>query len=242
MQVGLDHVVATASRFGFSTPIKLYASLALGSPEIIPLELARAYCVFAADGMLPHALSLKEVVDENGQILERKHMSLEKVTSPAKAYLLSSMLRSAVTWGTARSLGDMGITHPVAGKTGTTNDFRDAWFVGYTPDILILVWVGFDNGDSIYATGATAALPIWADFMNSIPEQISGDWFKMPEGVVRQIICSETGDLAIQNGCPQPVEEVFLAENVPTEPCSLHRRKGPLRQILEGVKDVLKGR
>jgi len=240
MQVGIDRVVATASGFGLSTPIKPYPSLALGSLEMVPLELARAYCVFAADGMLPFTLSLKEVVDENGQVLERRHMNLEEATSPAKAYIMSSMLRSAVTEGTAKSLNNMGIAFPVAGKTGTTNDFRDAWFVGYTPDILALVWVGFDNEDSIHATGATAALPIWADLMRAIPEYVSGEWFKMPEGVVKEIVCSESGKLPIRGACPHPVEEVFLAENLPTERCPLHRRAGPLKQIIEGVKDLFK--
>ena len=239
MQLGTDRIVSTASAFRFSTPIRPYPSLALGSLEIVPLELARAYCVFAADGMLPFALSLKEVVDENRRVLERRHMTIEKVTSPAKAYLMSSMLRSVVTEGTAKSLKTMGINFPVAGKTGTTNDFRDAWFVGYTPDILALVWVGFDNGDSIHATGAGAALPIWADLMNAIPEYISGEWFKMPEGVVKEIVCSESGLLATRHGCPQPIEEVFLAENVPTERCPRHRPAGPIKQILKGVKDLL---
>jgi penicillin-binding protein 1B len=239
MQIGIDRIVNTASTFRFSTPIKPYPSLALGSLEIIPLELARAYCVFAADGLLPIALSLKEVVDENGRVLERRHMTLTEVTSPAKAFIMSSMLRSAVTEGTAKSLNSLDITFPAAGKTGTTNDFRDAWFVGYTPDILALVWVGFDNGDSIHATGAGAALPIWADLMNSIPAYISGEWFRMPEGVVKEIVCSESGYLATRHGCPQPIEEVFVAENVPTERCPLHPSGGPIKQILEGVKDLL---
>jgi penicillin-binding protein 1B len=240
MRVGLDRVTATASRFGFSTPIKEYPSLALGSLEVIPLELARAFCVFAADGMLPHALSLKEIVDKDGRIVERRHMSIEQVTSPAKSYIITSMLSSAVTDGTARSLKDLGVSFQVAGKTGTTNNFRDAWFVGYTPDILALVWVGFDNGDSIHAPASSAALPIWVDLMRSIPEHISGEWFREPKGIVRKVVCAETGDLAVRGGCPQPVEEVFLVENAPEKRCSLHKRKGLLRQILKGVKDLFK--
>ena len=166
MQVGLDRIVNIAKAFHFSTPVKPYPALALGAFETIPLELARAYCAFAADGELPYPLSLKEAVDEKGQVLERRQMTIERVTSPAKAFIMSSMLRSVVTEGTARALLDRGISFPVAGKTGTTNEFRDAWFVGYTPDILALVWVGFDNGDSIHLAGATAALPIWADLVN----------------------------------------------------------------------------
>jgi len=145
--------------FQFSTPIKPQPSLALGAYEVIPLELARAYCTFASDGLEPYPLSLKSIVDENGNVIERRHVTIHNIISPAKAYIISEMLRSAVTEGTGKSLKNLGVTFPVAGKTGTTNDYRDAWFVGYTPDILALVWVGFDNGDTVSVEGAVAGCP-----------------------------------------------------------------------------------
>ena len=239
MQVGLDRIVNTAKVFGFSTPVKPYPSLALGAFEVIPLELARAYCAFAADGVQPFPLSLREVLDENGKILERRHMTITRVISHAKAFIINSMLQSAVTEGTGRSLRHMGITFPLAGKTGTTNSFRDAWFVGYTPDILALVWVGFDDGASIHAPGSRAALPIWADLIKAIPEHVSGAWFRMPPGVVRRIVCAQSGDLAVANGCPEPVEEFFLADNVPMSYCPLHQSVDPFRRIIKGVRDVI---
>ena len=239
MRVGLKQIVTTAKSFHFSTPVQPYPSLALGSFETIPLELARAYCVFAADGMLPYPLSLKEVVDEKGNVSEQRHITIERLTSPEKAFIMNSMLRSVVTEGTARSLGDLGVAFPVAGKTGTTNEFRDAWFVGYTPDILALVWVGFDNGDSIHVAGATAALPIWADLVKSIPEYISGEWFTMPSEVVKRVICSASGQLAIPNICPDPREEVFLQNNAPAEYCSIHRQIDPLEEILKKLNNDL---
>jgi len=239
MQVGLNRIVISASRY-FSTPIKPYPSLALGAFEVVPLELALAYCAFAADGVLPYPLSLKEVVDEKGQVLERRHMSVARVTSPAKAFIMSSLLRRVVTEGTAKSLKSMGILFPLAGKTGTTNDFRDSWFLGYTPDILALVWVGFDNGDSVHKSGAGAALPIWADLMNSIPEYVSGEWFTEPPGLVKRVVCSESGFLAIPNACPEPFEEFFLAENAPIDGCPLHRPEGPFKVFLHGVRDLIK--
>jgi len=109
---------------------------------------------------------VKAVIDEKGRVLEQRHMTIERVISPARAFIITSMLQSVITGGTARSLKQMGISFPVAGKTGTTNDYKDAWFIGYTPDILALVWVGFDDGDSIHATGSAAALPIWVDLIN----------------------------------------------------------------------------
>ena len=237
MKTGLDHIVDTSKKFQFSTPLKAYPSLALGAFEVIPLELARSYCVFAADGVQPYPLSLKGVVDENGKTLQQKHLQIERLIPPQKAFMMNFMLQSVVTAGTARSLKNRGIFWPAAGKTGTTNDFKDAWFVGYTPDILALVWVGFDNGDSILATGSSAALPIWAELMNSIPRYISEAGFKVPPGVEKRTVCDITGLLANANACPQPVEEYFLTEKIPTEQCPLHSKSG-LKDLIKGVKKL----
>jgi len=222
MRIGLDHIAATANLFGFSIPANPYPSLSLGAYEVNPLNLARAYCAFAADGVLSFPLALKDVLDENGNVLEQRHTSIKRVISPAKAFIISSMLRSVVLEGTARSLKDMGILFPVAGKTGTTNYFKDAWFVGYTPDILALVWVGFDDGSSIHASGARAALPIWAELIKALPRFVSGNWFKVPPGIVKRTVCSESGQLAEKNRCPHPVEEYFLTDNAPTDYCPIH--------------------
>ncbi len=240
MQVGIDHIVNTAGVFGFSTPLKPYPSIALGASEVIPLELARAYCPFAADGVLPYPLALKQVLDENGNILERRHMTIRQVTTPEKAFIMSSLLKSVVENGTASSLKEMGITFPVAAKTGTTNDYRDAWFVGYTPDILALIWVGFDDGASINASGSKAALPIWAGLINALPQYVSGYWFKMPPGVVQRLVCSESGQLAVKGGCPHPIEEYFLADHVPAEDCRIHSGEYQIDRLIHGVKDFIK--
>jgi penicillin-binding protein 1B len=236
MQVGIDQIISTAVKFGFSTPLKPYPSIALGSFEMIPLELARAYCPFAADGVLPYPLALKEVLDENNVILERRHMSIKPVITPEKAFIMSSLLQSVVENGTAKSLKNMGITFPVAAKTGTTNDYRDAWFVGYTPDILALIWVGFDDGTSIRASGSKAALPIWAGLMNALPQYVSGGWFRMPAGVVKRVVCSESGQLAVENRCPHPMEEYFLAGHVPTDYCPIHGFGNSFGRIIDGIK------
>jgi len=222
MRVGIKKVVEMIRKFGFSTPIHPYPAVSLGVFEVIPLELATAYCVFAGDGEMPFPLSLKEVYDEKGKTLQRKYMTLLPVIPQSKAYLMTSMLEFAVTHGTARSLSRLGISFPVAGKTGTTNAYRDAWFVGYTPEILALVWVGFDNNSSTGLTGAEAALPIWAELMSAIKHRISGNMFKVPEGVVKKNICVESGELAVPGFCPTIEEEVFLDENPPQRECTLH--------------------
>jgi penicillin-binding protein 1B len=238
VKTGLDTVLKTVSGFGFSTPLKPYPSLALGAFEVAPLELAQAYCAFAADGLLPYPMSLKEVVDEARNVLERRHMDIKRVTSVEKAFLMSSLLQSTVVYGTARSLSGYGITWPVAGKTGTTDDFKDAWFVGYTPDILALVWVGFDDGSSVEATGATAAVPIWADLVKSIPHHVSGEWFEPPEGVVQREICVETGELAVSGSCPRTLTDFFLLENAPRSFCQRHAPEATdsFKRIIKDVK------
>jgi penicillin-binding protein 1B len=237
MQTGLDKIVREAKSFHFSTPMNPYPSLALGAFETIPLELARAYCVFAADGVEPYPLSLKNVQSGSRAILNRRHMQIERLISPAKAFIISSMLRSAVVEGTAKSLKNYGISFPTAGKTGTTSNFRDAWFIGYTPDILALVWVGFDNGDSVHATGSGAALPIWADLMRSIPQHLSGTWFQIPPGIVKRKICPESGLLPRAFACPVKQEEVFLEENVPNSKCTVHKVR-IFDNIMEGIKSL----
>lgn len=151
-----------------------------------------------------------------------RHMDIKSLISPARAFLMTSLLKSVVENGTAGRLKNMGITYPVAGKTGTTNDCKDAWFVGYTPDVLALVWVGFDNGDAVDATGASAAMPIWADLMKNIPQYVSGEDFNMPPGIVKCAICSQSGLLAGEGHCPDIMTEFFLEENAPGQRCPLH--------------------
>jgi len=221
MRTGLEHIIDITKPFGFSTPLHPYPSLALGPFEMVPLELARAYCAFAADGMLPYPLSLKEIMDENGNLLTQHHMNIERATSSEKAFLVTDLLRSVVAGGTAKSLRSRGIWFPAAGKTGTTNDFRDAWFVGYTPDILALIWVGFDNNDPVYASGGSAALPVWADLIRAIPQYVSDTWFIAPPGVVQKDICRESGMVA-QDACPDPIKEYFLTANAPRKTCTMH--------------------
>ncbi len=236
MQTGLDRLVGLTGDFQFSTPFKAYPSLALGAFEVVPLELARAYCALAADGVLPYPMSLKDVADESNQVQQRTHISFERVITPAEAFIISDMLTSVVTEGTARSLQQRGLYRSVAGKTGTTNDFRDGWFIGYTPEILALVWVGFDNGDTIQNTGASAALPIWAELMRSVPQYLTGTGFRQPAGVIVKTVCSESGLLSDGRACPFPMEEFFLQHNAPTVSCPIHRSQNRLKRIIDGIK------
>ncbi len=236
MRVGMPKVTATAQNFAFSSPLAPFPSLALGAVDVNPLELARAYCVFAAAGTLPFPLGLRAVFDDQGQLIEHRPMRLKRIISPAQAFLINSMLQSAVRQGTGQALAGWGINYPVAGKTGTTNNYRDAWFVGYTPDLLVLVWVGFDNGESLEASGAKAALPIWAEIMRAIPHQVSGAAFKAPPTVVKHDICIRDGFPDVTGGCAAIGEEWFPAENVPKDDPILVKAQSPWYRLWHGLK------
>jgi penicillin-binding protein 1B len=174
-------------------------------------------------------------------VLEQRHLKIERLISAAKAFIMNSLLQGVIDNGTGRSLRNRGINWPVAGKTGTTNNYRDAWFIGYTPDILAVVWVGFDNGDPIKATGAEAALPIWAELMNAIPHHISKSNFRVPDGIVKRFVCIDGGKAFIAKNCSKPYEEYFLAENAPQESIQRGGQPGILDQLIKGIKDLFKG-
>ncbi len=235
---GVETVVNRIRPFHFSTDFSPYPSIVLGAFEVIPLELARAYCAFAADGIQPFPLSVKDVTGENGNILVRRHMNIETALSPARAWLITSMLESVVDSGTAKALRKMGLDFPLAGKTGTTSNYRDAWFIGYTPDFLALVWVGFDNGDPVSATGSEAAIPIFAELVKSMPGYISKKEFVMPPGVVKKEVCRQSGKLPVLLSCPETYDEYFLEENQPKDKCHIHGATDAFKRIFDGVKKI----
>jgi penicillin-binding protein 1B len=243
MQTGLDRIIACARRLGITSALEPYPSMALGSFEVAPLELARAYCCFAADGLLPYPRALSLVADEQGRILNQRHMEIRQAATPAQAFLISSLLQSVVTDGTARSLRAMGCTFPSAGKTGTTDNKRDAWYVGFTPDIVALVWIGFDDGRSIHTTGSGAALPVWADMMLALPQHISGTWLPEPQGILRRTICKRSGLRPDAGACTETREEYFLNGSAPEQTCTLCRHDGdsnPVTNFMKGLYERLR--
>lgn len=220
-QIGFESVVETARRLGFRSRLDPLPSLALGAFEVTPLEMAGAYTALANEGQRPELMTIRKVVTPKGTVLERRHMEMTTVTSPAKAFLMTHMLENVVEEGTARGLSSLGITFPCAGKTGTTSDYRDSWFVGYTSDLLALVWVGFDDNRSTGLSGATGALRLWARFMKNIRPWIAPQPFPVPPGVVERRVCAESFEPATP-ACPRTEPAYFLEEVVPTTVCPLH--------------------
>ena len=165
-RVGIKTVIEYAHRFGITANIPAYLPVALGSAEITPLEQTSAFSVFPNDGVRVAPRYIAKVTDHEGRVLEEDYSDIKDVVSSRTARVMTSMLREVVLHGTAAAAAKM--PYPLAGKTGTTNDFTDAWFVGFSPSLTCGVWIGYDEKKTLGAkeTGARAALPIWMQFMN----------------------------------------------------------------------------
>jgi penicillin-binding protein 1A len=214
--IGLDYVMDYARKLGITSPMNRDLSLALGSSGVSLLELVGAYSVFTNHGYRVAPCFVTRVFDRNGNELERFTALEERVIDASTAFIVTSMLESVVQEGTgwrARALN-----RPVAGKTGTTNDLYDAWFMGFTPQYTAGVWVGFDEEASLgeHETGSKAASPIWVGFMERILADKPAPAFEVPEGVVFADIDAKTGLLPVA-GAPKTIFECFKEGTVPTE-------------------------
>jgi penicillin-binding protein 1B len=230
LRVGLKEVAHTAETCGLPS-LAPYPSIALGAQEVSPLDLASAYCVFPNAGKRVDARIVREVTSREGESLERRKRDAVQVVTPQAAWLATDMMRGVLLRGTAASSFALGFRGNAAGKTGTTDDTRDAWFVGFTPDLLALVWVGYDDNAKTGLTGASGALPIWVDLLRRAGRFTEAP-FREPEGIVRVELDPGTGGLAVA-GCPARVEEAFAEGTEPVDDCPLHSRgvKGWLRRL-----------
>ena len=222
-QTGYDRVVALwkKTRIGETEQVVPYPSVALGIVELTPLEVAEAYTVFTGQGRLRKLRPVLHIT--SGQDTVRpKPESGPVVARPAAAYLVTHMMRSVLNEGTGASARANGFTLDAAGKSGTTNDLRDAWFVGFTPELLTVVWVGLDNNQPLGLSGSQAALPIWTSFMKNALAGRGGSTLDAPEGVSFVEIDRDTGKMATPT-CPRVTNEAFLAGTEPLGVCELHR-------------------
>ena len=217
-EVGLPAILSTAHRLGFDGPLPAVPAIVLGAGEVTPLQVARLYATFANDGLRPMPLAVRRVATGRGEVLERRGVRLERAISPEVAFMVTHMLRGVIERGTGRA-GRLEV--PAAGKTGTTDGYRDAWFAGYTPDLVAVVWVGFDHGRPVGLPGSRAALPIWTEFMKSATAGQPVVAFRPPPGIVFADIDPATGGLATPL-CPEVIEEAFPIDAVPAEPCPVH--------------------
>jgi 1A family penicillin-binding protein len=223
--IGGSRVIDVAKRLGITSELQNYPSLALGAAEVTPLEMAIAYAPFANGGNRVYPRLIRRIEAGNGRVLyTQEEIAPAPVLDPRDAYLISSMLRGVVDYGTGAVLRSYGVRGMVAGKTGTTNDGADVWFVGYTPTISAAFWFGFDQRRSLgsNASGGRLAAPAWAEFFTSGWRESSTarDWAP-PEGMVPAVIDPQTGYRA-NEWCPARVQEFFKPGGEPTVECPVH--------------------
>lgn len=221
-QAGYDRVVALWKKTQIGQgDVKPYPSVALGVVEATPLEMAEAYTVFSGRGSIRKLRAISSIVSGE-QELKPKLVPGPKVARPAAAFLVLHMMRSVLNEGTGASARSAGFSLDAAGKSGTTNDLRDAWFVGFTPELLAIVWVGLDNNQPLGLSGGQAALPIWTSFMMKALAGRPNVGFEAPDGVTFVEIDRDTGQIATPI-CPRVTVEAFLAGTEPLASCEIHR-------------------
>jgi len=230
-RVGARPVIQLAKDFGVPNQPDV-PSLALGSGLVTPLDLTAAYAVFPAMGYRWRPRGIVSVEDADGDQVEYIHVDRRRVLSEQVAFQMVSMLQDVTRRGTAASLQRFGLPMEVAGKTGTTNDSRDAWFVGFSSSVVAGVWIGFDDPQTIRsdASGSRIALPIWADFMQRTAPRLPGKPFARPGGLRTQLMCSISYHRAL-DGCPSYVEYFKDGDVIPSQLCELH--SGSLKQRAE---------
>jgi penicillin-binding protein 1B len=222
--VGYDTIANLWSKkLGMTAQVQPYPALALGSFEATPFEMAEAYTVLATGGFKVPPVTVMSVVDDRGRTLEEHGpRQPRRVVRPESVYLVVNMMRSVLNNGTAAAARAWGFRPDAAGKTGTTNDLRDAWFAGFTPELLCVVWVGLDDNTPLNLSGAKAALPIWVEFMKNALAGVRTRPFAAPASdVIFVDVDAETGLLATPH-CPKVIAESFVVGTEPREPCTAH--------------------
>ena len=223
-KVGTSAAASYAQKMGIKSKIRKNLSLAFGTSEVSLQELVSAYCVFPNMGVRVEPVSILYIKDNTGKIIEENAPKLQEVLKPETAYVMVSMMEDVINKGTARGIRDLGITFPCAGKTGTTDNYSDVWFTGYTSDLVCGIWVGFDDHrslGSVISSGNTPA-PIWGDFMQQVYVAPPED-FEKPANVVTLKIDADTGLLA-GDKCKNIIDENFVKGTEPTKICREHNK------------------
>ncbi len=233
--IGIDYAIEYANKLGISSDLSKDLSIALGSSGVSLLELTKAYSVFANRGYLMEPVFITKIEDRDGNVLEEMAPERIKVIEETTAYLMTHLLEGVVKHGTGWRV--KALNRPVAGKTGTTNNLFDAWFMGYTPQYITGTWVGFDDEAPLgkSETGSRAASPIWLGFMQRILADKPPKIFEVPEGVVFTQIDAETGLLPI----PESKETVFVCFKEGTEPTEYSKKPGEIADTGEFFKKDL---
>jgi len=219
--LGPPAMIHTAHLMGIQEDLPNYLPISIGSGEVTLLEMASVYGVFADGGVVRAPYAIEAVVDSHGKVIFQHTVRPQRLMSRAVAYLMTGALRGVMQYGTGKSASRMGLDFPAAGKTGTTEDYRDAYFIGYTRQLVCGVWVGFDQPQDIGLPGADAALPAWVHFMRGSVRQPQLGFGPPPPGITMATIDPTTGGLATPS-CPRVATLPFLSGTEPTQLCRLH--------------------
>ena len=226
-------------------------SLALGSGLVTPLELTTAYAVFPNGGYRVKSRGIQSVENASGETVEYDHVEKERILTEDVAFQMVTMLEDVVSRGTGASARSYGLSGPIGGKTGSTNDYRDAWFVGFNSSVVVGVWAGFDQPQTIRqgGTGARIALPIWADFMRRVQRLVPARSFEAPADLEPHELCLISYQRPV-DGCPTYVEYFKDGDSVPTQLCPIHEGSfkqeaqkavgGLIRAIGKGIRGIFR--
>lgn len=218
--MGPANSASHAEKFGFKN-IQPVLSLPLGSTAVKPLDIAAGYSVFANQGIYSTPSYIIKVLDKNGVVLEENQLVQRRVIGADNAYIVTDMLKGVLEPGGTGSQLKAIVGRPAAGKTGTTDQYKDAWFVGYTPRLCCAVWVGYDQNEEVNLPGGVAAGPIWANFMKNASIKLADGDFLKPGNVTKVNICLDSGQVACEQ-CPRQIEMSFIEGTQPEEICPEH--------------------
>ncbi|HEY5088018.1 MAG TPA: PBP1A family penicillin-binding protein [Gemmatimonadaceae bacterium] len=250
--VGIPAILATAHRDGIRSDLPDVPSAALGALEVTPMELVTAYAPFANGGWRVTPRLVRRIQTADSAVLWSSDNQRARVMDPRDAYQITSMLQSVVNYGTGNAIRDLGVEGLVAGKTGTTNDGTDVWFMGYTPTVVAGFWFGYDTPQPIgyNASGGTLAAPAWADFYtNGWDEPNPPNAWDPPAGMVSTVIDARTGYLATE-WCPITQRDYYKPGTLPTTPCPVHSTPPeaapdttatPIEQVPQAIVKIGKG-
>ncbi len=229
MKYGLKTVVSYARKFGLTHSVLPVPSLGIGSCEATLMEMTSAYTAFPDGGVRPTPYLIEKILDKNGQLIYANVPETHEVLRKEAAWIMCTMLRDVNIHGTAAAIWASGFNHPSGGKTGTTNDYNDAWYIGFTKRLTMGIWVGADDHASMGPghTGADDAVPVWITVMTKAEKGKSALPFPRPDGVVEATVCQTSGLLA-QSFCKLTTTDYYIAGHEPTEPCTqeMHNKSG----------------
>ena len=221
-QVGIKKVINYSHKAGITSELRSDLSLALGTSEITPLEIASAYATIANLGVRIDPVSIIRIEDNNGKIIKKNIIQKKEVFKEETCYVLTSMMKGVIERGTGWNAK---IGRPAAGKTGTTNDFVDAWFIGFTPDLVTAVYIGNDDRKPLgnKMTGGVVAAPIWANFMKNALKNNEKKDFLQPDKITKIPVCKESG-LLPTDSCPEILTVAFIKGTEPVSYCTVHQK------------------